>query len=58
MTHTMSAEWIYYLLLCGLLGMADQCVRALGGVKKVQGGSRDLKARSEGEAVIGWFGGA
>lgn len=39
-----SAEWIYYLLLCGLLGMVGQCVRAIGGAKKVHDQARGLSA--------------
>ncbi|MHB8269662.1 hypothetical protein [Bradyrhizobium sp.] len=35
MTLTTSADWAYFLAICGVMGITGQLVRAIGGLKKV-----------------------
>lgn len=35
MTLTTSVDWAYYLLICGVMGITGQFIRAIGGAKKV-----------------------
>jgi hypothetical protein len=43
MTLTTSADWAYFLVICGMMGITGQFVRAIAGVKKVNDEATTLK---------------